>query len=46
MGNIRSTAVNGLYVSVEVWPDGYIIFQYFAIYSNENFPNGRPNLSK
>ena len=22
------------------WPDGWIIFQYFAIYSEENFPNG------
>ena len=29
-----------------VWPDREIIFQYFAIYSNNNLPNCRPNLPK
>ena len=30
-----------LYQSLPVWSDGYIIFQYLAIYKNENLPNNR-----
>ena len=29
-----------------MWPDGLIIFQNFAIYINENLPNGIQNLPK
>ena len=29
-----------------MWPDGWIIFQYLAIYINENLPNDIQNVTK